>query len=94
MMTLTRAQAGLFNFIVAFIEEGGYAPTYEEMQAHTGDASKSGIYRLLLGLEERGAIRRLSGRARAIEVLPSRHLLAAVSDAALLAEVQRRGLHV
>lgn len=60
--------------LLAFIrrrtdETGGVSPTFDEMKDAMGLASKSNIHRILSGLEERGLIRRLSYRARAIEVL-------------------------
>lgn len=92
MMGLTRVQADCLRFIVTTVDEGGVPPSVDEIATHMGWASKSGAVRVLDALAERGAIRRLPNRPRAIEILPSRHLLAAVSDAALLAEVERRGL--
>ena len=56
-------------FIVEYVESHGVAPTFEEMLAPAGIVSKAGIIRMLNGLEDRGFIRRLRGRSRAIEVL-------------------------
>lgn len=92
MMGLTARQAECLRFIVSHIEEAGCAPTFDEMRDHLGVSSRSGVHRLLEGLESRGAIRRFRGQSRAIEVLPSRDVLASFSNAALLAEVERRGL--
>jgi len=67
---LTPKQTELLTFIVRY--QGGHegvAPTYQEMADAVNLSGKSGILRLLLGLEERGAIRRLPNRSRAIEVL-------------------------
>lgn len=66
---LTRCQHDLLRFISDRLRETGVAPSFEEMRAATGIASKSGIYRLVLALEERGFIRRHHNRARAIEVI-------------------------
>ncbi len=67
----TEKQAELLQFITRHIAETGVAPTYGEMVAAMGLHSRSGIFRLLTGLEERGLIRRLPFRARAIEVITS-----------------------
>lgn len=68
-MGLTPRQAELLRFIKRHIAEHGYAPTFEVMREALGLHSKSGVARLIEGLEERGAIRRLRGAPRAIEVL-------------------------
>lgn len=91
-MTLTQAQARCLDFITSEIEARGAAPSVRELQAHLGLASTNNVHRLLRCLEERGAIRRLRHRARAIEVCPTRDVIRSFSDAALLAEVERRGL--
>ncbi|WP_414652766.1 hypothetical protein [Hansschlegelia sp.] len=62
-------QTKLFDFIVAYVETHDFAPTFEEMADHLGIASKNGVHRLVTGLEERGRIRRLRHRARAIEIV-------------------------
>ena len=70
-MTLTRKQKALLDFITRYVAENdGIGPTFDEMKAAVGLASKSGIHRLLSALEERGRIRRLHQHKRAIEVLP------------------------
>jgi repressor LexA len=66
---LTERQRQAFTFISERIEECGVAPNYDEIRDRLGLASKSGVHRLLDGLEERGFIRRLKHRARAIEVI-------------------------
>lgn len=67
---LTRKQQELLTFIRARVAENdGIAPSFEEMKDAVGLKSKSGIHRLITALEERGFIRRLPHRARAIEVL-------------------------
>jgi SOS-response transcriptional repressor LexA len=66
---LTARQKQLLDFIRSEIARCGVAPSYDEMAAAIGVRSKSGVNRLLLGLEERGAIRRLPSRRRAIEVI-------------------------
>ncbi|KQZ49740.1 hypothetical protein ASD54_12440 [Rhizobium sp. Root149] len=67
---LTHQQADTLRFIQAFItESGGAGPSYDEIKDALGLASKSGVNRLLKALEERGRIRRLPHRARAIEII-------------------------
>ena len=70
---LTKKQNELLIYINQNIRETGVAPSYEEMREALDLRSKSGIHRLISALEERGFIRRLPHRARAIEVtkLPS-----------------------
>ena len=66
---LTQKQKALLLLIDGRIKEGGVPPSYDEMKEALGLASKSGIHRLITALEERGFIRRLPNKARAIEVL-------------------------
>jgi repressor LexA len=66
---LTRKQNELLEFLVQHAEEHDVPPSFDEMRDALGLASKSGIHRLVSGLEERGYIRRLANRARAIEIL-------------------------
>lgn len=66
---LTPKQQELLSFIQTRLEEGGVSPSFEEMKDALDLRSKSGIHRLINALEERGFIRRLPNRARALEVL-------------------------
>ncbi len=66
---LTRKQHELLLFINRRLAEGGVSPSFEEMKDALHLKSKSGIHRLISGLEERGFIRRLAHRARALEVV-------------------------
>ena len=66
---LTRKQHELIRFIQARLEESGVSPSFEEMKDALDLKSKSGVHRLISALEERGFIRRLPNRARALEVL-------------------------
>lgn len=66
---LTRKQHELLTFIHNRLEEGGVSPSFDEMKEALNLKSKSGIHRLITALEERGFIRRLPHRARALEVL-------------------------
>ncbi len=66
---LTKKQYELLVFIDKRLNESGVSPSFEEMKEALDLRSKSGIHRLITGLEERGFIRRLPHRARALEVL-------------------------
>src|SRR6478752_590059 len=66
---LTRKQYELLRFINERLKEAGVPPSFDEMKDALDLRSKSGIHRLITALEERGFIRRLPNRARAIEVI-------------------------
>src|SRR3974390_2981684 len=66
---LTRKQFELLRFIHERLKESGVPPSFDEMKDALDLRSKSGIHRLITALEERGFIRRLPNRARAIEVI-------------------------
>jgi repressor LexA len=66
---LTRKQHELIRFIQDRLEATGISPSFEEMKEALDLKSKSGVHRLISALEERGFIRRLPNRARALEVL-------------------------
>ena len=66
---LTKKQYELLVFINHRLNEAGVSPSFDEMKDALGLRSKSGIHRLITGLEERGFVRRLRHRARALEVL-------------------------
>ena len=66
---LTKKQHELLTFIAARLRETGFSPSFEEMKEALNLKSKSGIHRLITALEERGFIRRLPHRARALEVI-------------------------
>jgi repressor LexA len=66
---LTRKQLELLLFINERLKESGVPPSFDEMKDALDLASKSGIHRLITALEERGFIRRLPNRARALEVV-------------------------
>ena len=76
---LTRKQHELLMFIHERIKESGVSPSFDEMKDALDLASKSGIHRLITALEERGFLRRLAHRARALEVvkLPQQATMAA-----------------
>ena len=66
---LTAKQHELLRYIQNKLEETGISPSFEEMKEALDLKSKSGVHRLISALEERGFIRRLPNRARALEVL-------------------------
>ena len=81
---LTKKQYELLLFINKRLNEQGVSPSFDEMKGALGLRSKSGIHRLITGLEERGFIRRLPHRARALEIarLPENLSPAAAASAA------------
>lgn len=72
---LTRKQLELLLFINERLKEEGVPPSFEEMKAALDLQSKSGVHRLIVALEERGFLKRMPNRARALEVikLPESH---------------------
>ena len=66
---LTRKQLDLLEFINKRVQEDGVPPSFDEMKEALDLRSKSGIHRLITALDERGFIRRLAHRARAIEII-------------------------
>src|SRR5664279_1780603 len=69
VLMLTKKQSELLRFINERLKEAGVPPSFDEMKDALDLRSKSGIHRLITALEERGFIRRLPNRARAIEVI-------------------------
>ncbi len=74
---LTRKQMQLLEFIHKRVQRDGVPPSYDEMKDALDLRSKSGIHRLITALEERGFIRRLAHRARAIEIVKLPEAMAA-----------------
>ncbi len=74
---LTRKQLDLLDFINRRVSRDGVPPSFDEMKEALDLRSKSGIHRLITALEERGFIRRLAHRARAIEIVKLPENLAA-----------------
>lgn len=68
-VSLTSRQAEALRFIAGYLEAKGYSPSFDEIRVGLGLSSKCVVFDLLDRLEERGALRRLHGRARSIEVL-------------------------
>jgi repressor LexA len=97
MFMLTRKQRELLKFIQERLGETGISPSFDEMKEALGLKSKSGVHRLITGLEERGFIRRLPHRARALDVvrLPEDQTVKAAQAARPAAgEDRRAGLNV
>ena len=69
VLMLTKKQKNLLLFINKKLRSSGVSPSYEEMKASLNLKSKSGIHRLISALEERGFIKRLAHKARALEVI-------------------------
>src|SRR5205085_2483545 len=77
---LTRKQFELLRFIHERLKETGVPPSFDEMKDALDLRSKSGIHRLITALEERGFIRRLPNRARALEVKGDSMIEAGILD--------------
>jgi repressor LexA len=91
MFSQTHQQARLLSFIEGYqASNSGVSPSFEEMKDALGLKSKSGIHRMVQGLEERGLLRRIPNRARAMEILSDDGPLSAFSTAALIDELARR----
>ncbi|HET6468868.1 MAG TPA: transcriptional repressor LexA [Geminicoccaceae bacterium] len=88
---LTQRQRQLLQFIQQYMNAHGVCPSFEEMRGALRLRSKSGIHRLISGLEERGYVRRLAYRARALEVVRAPADVA-VEAAAILASLPRPSL--
>ena len=65
---LTKKQKELFDFLKSYISNNGICPSFEEMKQAVNLRSKSGIHRLITSLEQRGYIKRLKHKARAMEI--------------------------
>ena len=87
---LTRKQLDLLRFIQQRLRESGVPPSFDEMKDALDLKSKSGIHRLITALEERGFLRRLPNRARAIEVIRLPESLGSVPPAPAVAGEPRR----
>jgi len=68
-MPLTKRQKQILTYLEEFLTSKEYSPTLEEIANHFGMASLNGVYKHLKVLEERGFIKRLSNRARSIQIL-------------------------
>ena len=85
---LTPKQHKLLVYIDNFIKETGHSPSFEEMKNAVGLKSKSGIHALINALEERGFIRKLAHKARALEVLKVPQIEAHLDEAEELSEAE------
>ena len=77
---LTKKQHELLLFLEERISQSGVTPSFEEMKNKVGLKSKSGIHRLISALEDRGFIKKLPFKARAIEILKSPNIKSKPSD--------------
>lgn len=68
-MHLTKRQKNIFQFIEDYLEANDYSPSLEEIGSHFGIASTNGVHKHLKVLEERGYIRRMSNKARSIQIV-------------------------
>ena len=75
---LTPKQYKLFSFIEKNIQIYGVSPSFEEMKTFMGLKSKSGIHRMIAGLEEKGYVRHLPNQARALEIISRKGNLSSV----------------
>lgn len=66
---LTKKQLEMFRFLKAFYKKKGYMPSYIEIKGETGIRSNSNVHRYLRCLQERGVIKVMSRRARAIKIV-------------------------
>ena len=90
---LTPRQRDLFTFIKAYQALHEFSPSFDEMRTGVGLKSRSGVHRLLTGLERRGFIHRIRDHARAIEIVSKPHFkpdLTKVPLPELYAELRRR----
>jgi repressor LexA len=71
MMSLTRRQKEILDFVGRHIEKRGYAPTLEEIAQHFGLSSLATVHKHLTNLETKGHIHREASRSRAMELVPS-----------------------
>lgn len=85
---LTRKQLEL----LAYLEARDTTPSYDEMRRALNLKSKSGIHRLIAGLERRGRITRIPACARSIQVVPDAAELRAIPTSRLLSELVARGV--
>ncbi len=84
---LTAKQQQLLLFIDGRLNSGGVSPSFDEMKDALGLKSKSGVHRLINALEERGFIKRMANRARALEVVKLPDGLAASGPSAEISNV-------
>jgi repressor LexA len=88
---MTEQQLKLLNYVRAFVAENGYSPSFEEMRAFMGLASKTGIHRLAHALQQRGHVRLIPNARRSIVPVhraptPESTILAGKLASALMAD--------
>lgn len=94
MMGLTEKQQACLDFIRSHKEKTGYMPRYDDMLVALRISSRGRIHQLLDGLVERGAIRRIKGRARAIELVEPTQAVILNRDVYSLLSVYAAGQHI
>ena len=77
---LTKKQKELLDFITIINKKSGISPSYDEMKDELNLKSKSGIHRIISALEERGFIKKLANKARAIEIIHNNKNISAISE--------------
>jgi repressor LexA len=77
---LTKKQKELLDYITIVNKNSGISPSYEEMKEELNLKSKSGIHRIISALEERGFIRRLANKARAIEIINNNKNISPINE--------------
>ncbi len=78
-MHLTRRQKEVLDYVTAYLEREGYAPTIQEIREHFGLASLATVHKHLTNLQEKGLIKRTWNRSRALEVMRTEVRVAAAS---------------
>lgn len=86
-MHLTRRQKHIYDFIVAFIDRNGYAPSIVEIGERFGLSSPATIHKHLTNLEAKGLIRRHKNMSRAIEMIPQKGDGGAMTEVPLLGQI-------
>ena len=77
---LTKKQKELLDYITIINKKSGISPSYDEMKNELNLKSKSGIHRIISALEERGFIKKLPNKARAIEIIHNNKNISAISE--------------
>lgn len=88
---MTSRQASLLAFLRQRELAGDLSPTFAEMMAHLGCRSKSEVHRILTALEERGEIRRMPNRARAIQTVNNTNYFRGFRDGYAAKAAERAG---
>ena len=81
---LTPKQSRLLEYLITSFKDNRVSPSFDEMRQYLGLSSKSGVHRLISSLEERGFIKRLHNKARAIKILhEEENISSSISNSAL-----------